>query len=293
MKKGLVSVIVPNYNYADFIGKTLESVLNQTYTDTEIIVVDDCSTDDSRSIVRSYGEKVRLVEQKENQGVSNARNRGVAESEGEYIAFLDADDIWLPDKIERQLEIFRDDSEVGFVHCSVTLIDPDEQPMSDITDGGKGHIADAFLTFNGGAVIGAGSTGILLRDVFEDVGGFDPRLSTAADWDFCYRVATKYKIGFVDQPKVLYRVHNSNMHGNIRVMEHDILIGFQKAFSVKTGQNKRHCYGNMYRVLAGSYFNAGMYTDFLRNTAKSLWFRPSGIRYFAHAPLRVISRRFN
>ncbi|MBK9174076.1 MAG: glycosyltransferase family 2 protein [Blastocatellia bacterium] len=286
MKKGLVSVIIPNYNYAKFIQRTIKSVLAQTYSNIEIIVIDDGSTDGSLRVLEEFGDKVMTIVQN-NQGVSRARNRGFEASSGEFIAFLDADDLWLPQKIERQISCFQEDEMLGFVHCSMTLIGPNEEPIADITNGSSGFIADAFLRFEGeGAVVGAGSTGIVRRVVFSEVGGFDPEMSTAADWDFCYRIARRHKVGFVTDPLVLYRVHNSNMHNNIRAMEHDMIIGFKKAFTEESGIDKIRCYGNLYRVLAGSYFRAGMYSDFLRNAAKSLWYRPSGIGYFAAFPLR-------
>ncbi|HEY0656892.1 MAG TPA: glycosyltransferase family A protein, partial [Pyrinomonadaceae bacterium] len=100
-----VSVIIPNYNYAKYIAETIDSVLAQTYPNLEVIVVDDGSKDDSLKILRSYGDKITVIEQK-NQGVARARNIGTAYSNGEYIAFLDADDVWLPEKLARQMEKF-------------------------------------------------------------------------------------------------------------------------------------------------------------------------------------------
>src|SRR5438045_4325502 len=98
MQKGLVSVVIPNYNYARYVGDAVDSVLGQTYADLEVIVVDDGSTDASRDVLLSYGDSVKTISQ-QNQGVSAARNNGVAASRGEFVAFLDADDLWLPEKV--------------------------------------------------------------------------------------------------------------------------------------------------------------------------------------------------
>src|SRR5688500_3318505 len=100
-----VSVIIPNHNYVHYLREAIDGVINQTYPDIEIIVVDDGSTDGSREILKSYGERIVSICQN-NQGVSAARNNGVRSSRGQYVAFLDADDSWLPEKIEREVEQF-------------------------------------------------------------------------------------------------------------------------------------------------------------------------------------------
>ncbi|MCD9189480.1 MAG: glycosyltransferase [Pyrinomonadaceae bacterium] len=285
-----VSVIIPNYNYANYIAKTIDSVLAQTYKNLEIIVIDDGSKDNSLEILEGYGEKIKVLKQ-QNQGVSMARNNGAANSSGEYIAFLDADDIWLPGKMEVQMKRFFDDGEIGLVHCSMDFIDPNGKPCGENYNGMEGRVADEFLRFEKGVVVGAGSTGVVPRRIFDELGGFDKRFSTAADWDFSYRLATKYKIAFVREPLVLYRIHNSNMHGNIKVMEHDMMLGFEKAFAGETGADRRECYGNLHKTLAGSYFHAKQYSQFMRHAVKSLINKPSNLAYFAAFPLRRLQKK--
>lgn len=285
-----VSVIIPNYNYGKFIAKTIDSVLDQTCPNVEIIVVDDGSKDDSIEVLGRYGDRITVVEQA-NRGVSKARNNGVAHSSGDFVAFLDADDLWLPKKLEKQLEKFRQDPDIGLVHCAMQFIDRDEEPCGEEKDGMEGWVADEFLRFKRVVVIGAGSTGIVPRRVFDEVGGFDPRQTTAADWDFSYRVAANYKIGYVPESLVLYRLHGTNMHGNIRAMEHDMLLGYEKAFASGTAADRNECYGNLHRTLSGSYFHSGNYRQFAKHAAKSLWHRPSGVAYFLEFPLRRLRKR--
>lgn len=285
-----VSVIIPNFNYGKYISIAIESVLSQTHPNVEVIVVDDGSTDESISILGRYGSKLLVIQQR-NQGVSIARNNGVAASSGDYVAFLDADDVWLPEKIEMQLRKFDVDRAVGLVHCAMRHIDPDGNVCGSNNEGLEGNVADEFLKFERGVIVGAGSTAVVPRKIFDEIGGFDPRQSTSADWDFGYRVATKYKIAFVPEYLVHYRIHNSNMHSNIARMEHDMLLGYEKAFASGATANVRLSYGNLHRVLAGSYFRAGMYRDFARNAALSLWNRPSGVGYFLKYPLRKIERK--
>lgn len=280
--KPLVSVIIPNYNYEAYIAGTIDSVLAQTYSNIEIIVVDDGSKDNSLSVLEKYGNRIKVIAQK-NQGVSLARNNGVAASQGEYVAFLDADDIWLSSKIEKQLEKFSVGEEVGLVHCSMLYIDTNDQITGENRNGKEGWLAADVLLLEEGATVGIGSTSLVRKTVFDEVGGFDPRQTTAADWDFSYRVAKRYKIGFVSEPLVRYRLHGSNMHSNIGAMEHDVKIGFEKAFadmSPAVQDIRSKCYGNFHYMLAGSYFRAGEYDAFVTNALKSVWYKPGNIKRY-------------
>lgn len=292
MNQPQVSVIIPNYNYANYLRETIDSVLNQTYVNIEIIVVDDGSKDGSKKILESYGRKIKVIFQK-NQGVSAARNNGIAESKGEYVAFLDADDVWLPKKIEKQIEKFSADKELGLVHVGVEEIDDKGNFLNKKIDGMEGWVSDELLLFRR-PVLGGGGSGMMIpRKVFDEIGGFDLRLATSADWDLCYQVSSLYRIGFVPDILLKYRIHGSNMHGNISRMEHEMLIGYKKAFSKndkKVRQLKRMAYGNLHQVLAGSYFRAGNYAAFIRTAFKSLIFKPSNFFYFAKFPLRKMKK---
>src|SRR5258706_11646315 len=141
-----VSVIIPNYNYAHYLTQSLDSVLAQTYPEVEIIVVDDGSTDDSETILRSYGDRIRWIKQK-NQGVSAARNLGVHETQGELVAFLDPDDLWLPAKLEWQVRRFLDDAELALVHCGVEVIDATGTHLEFCVKGQGGWVATDMLLF--------------------------------------------------------------------------------------------------------------------------------------------------
>ena len=289
METGLVSAIIPNYNYASYLKEAIDSVLGQTYPFVEAIVVDDGSTDGSRELIESYGTRIRAVFQR-NGGVSAARNAGVASSRGEYIAFLDADDVWLPQKVERQVERFTNDRSIGLVHVGVEEIDGDGRNLAFQTDGLEGYVAKDLLLFERPVILGGGSGFMVRRDVFDGVGGFDTRLSTSADWDLFYRVASRHRVGFVAEPLLRYRYHGSNMHGKFNVMEHDMLLGYDKAFAAGAA-GRRRAYGNLYRTLAGSFFVAGQYRDFARNAALSLLNRPSHLLYFLAFPLRRLRRQ--
>ncbi len=289
--KPLVSAIIPNYNYARYVGEAVESALGQTYPNIEVIVVDDGSKDNSLEVLEKYRKRIKIIEQ-ENSGVCVARNRGVAESKGEYIAFLDADDVWLPEKIAIQIHELEESPGAVFTNCGMQLIDPDGKPLGSLVEGKSGNVTSTLLGFNEPATVGIASTGLVSRRIFETISGFDTRLSTAADWDFCFRLSRLGEFIFIPKPLVKYRMHNSNMHGNIHLMEKDMVLCFDKAFAeVGEHQDRRdEYYGNLFRVLAGSYFRSGQYSDFLRTAAKSVWYRPAGIGYFAAFPFRKFSK---
>ncbi|MFT3743910.1 MAG: glycosyltransferase family A protein [Pyrinomonadaceae bacterium] len=293
MKKGLVSVVIPNYNYAHYLRETIDSVLAQTYPDVEIVVVDDGSKDDSKEILAGYGGKIRTIFQ-QNQGVSAARNNGVAVSEGEFVAFLDADDAWLPTKIEKQVARFREDEELGLVHVGVDEIDAEGNSLVHRLEGVEGKVCTALLMLKREGVLGGGSGMMVRRSVFDETGGFDLGLSTSADWDLHYRVSERYTVGFVPELLLKYRVHSSNMHANVGVMEHDMMLAFEKAFRTNEAEIlavRRAAYGSLHQILAGSYFVAGNYPAFISNSVKSLYFDPSNISYYLKFGRRPSNRR--
>ncbi|HCA58980.1 MAG TPA: hypothetical protein DEP46_13490, partial [Blastocatellia bacterium] len=154
--KPLVSAIIPNYNYARYVGEAVESALGQTYPNIEVIVVDDGSTDNSLEVLEQYRDRIKIIAQK-NSGVCVARNRGVAESEGEYIAFLDADDVWLPEKIEKQVEKFASGKDLGLVHVGVIDIDASGDELASHLNGMEGDVAAELMMFESAVILGGGS----------------------------------------------------------------------------------------------------------------------------------------
>ena len=273
-----VSVVIPTYNYGRFIAEAVESVLAQTYPIAEIIVVDDGSTDDTETVVRTFGEKVRYVRQT-NEGVCSARNRGINSSNGDMIAFLDADDIWLPEKIEKQLARFAEDPEIGLVHCGLREFDTATgETIAMHLDGDEGWVAEDLALCEKPVIQGPGGSIMVRRHVFDEVGGFDRRLKIYEDWEFCLRVARKFKVGFVPEALVNYRSHGVNAHLNVEEMERSTLIAWAKAFDTDDPaicRLRRRSYGNLHKILAGSYLQSGRYWGFMRNLIASLWFRPS------------------
>jgi glycosyltransferase involved in cell wall biosynthesis len=289
-----VSVIIPSYNHERFVGRAIESALAQTLPPHEIVVIDDGSTDETTAALNGYAGRVRAVRQT-NAGVSAARNAGVKLSTGELLAFLDADDEWDPRKLELQVTAWRAEPQPGLVHCGVEDIDGDGHPLRQHLEGMSGPgVAAEMLLFRRPTILGGGSGVLIPRAVFEGVGGFDLRLSTSADWDLYYRIASRYPVAFVPEPLLRYRLHGSNMHGNIRAMEHDMLLAYEKAFAdpaAPVQTLRRRAYGNLHTVLAGSFFGAGQKREFARHAARGLLLTPGNVMRFLSYPLRRLRRR--
>lgn len=259
-KEVLVSVIIPVYNSESYLEETLASVLTQTYHNLEIIVIDDGSTDDSRYIISRFGaadKRVVSISQ-ENAGVSNARNAGINLSHGDFIAFLDADDVWMPNNIEIKL-LHIQSGDFGLVHSNAQIIDSESHSMDQILIGKEGNLLEDLLLWNGTCIPGPSSV-VISKQVMDSIGGFDPRLSTAADMDYFIRVAKNYRIGHVNEVSWNYRIHRSNMHSDIASMQQDILLVYKKALEndlFPTKNLKRKAFGTMYRILGASWIGDG------------------------------------
>jgi glycosyltransferase involved in cell wall biosynthesis len=292
MRNPLVSAIIPNYNYSHFLGQAIDSVLAQTYPDIEILVVDDGSSDGSRDVLDGFGDRIKVIYQ-QNQGVAAARNNGVQASRGSFVAFLDADDVWLPTKIEKQSQAFTASPELGTVHVGVVEVDAKGHEIRKMTNGLSGVVAEDLLRLDRAVILGGGSGILVRRNVFDAVGGFDIRMSTSADWDFFYRASSDSPVGFLPEILLKYRVHGSNMHSNVGAMERDVHIGFEKAFASATPELEAirdECYGNFHLMLAGSYFQAGKYPQSIKNAGKSLWYKPSTLRNLLGFPARKLKK---
>lgn len=283
-----VSVVIPTYNFGQFLTAAIESAQTQTLPPGEIIVVDDGSTDDTRKVVSSFGS-VRYIRQA-NAGVCAARNRGVEESTGEFIAFLDADDTWEPRKLEKQIAVFGSDPEIGLVHCGMREFDDEtSNTIAMHVNGAEGWIADNLLLWDGPVIVGPGGTIVVRRDAFEEAGGFDIQQKVGEDWDLCYRIARKHKVGFVPEPLVNYRSHGAAAHRNVFDMERGMALFYQKAFSdpdPHVQSLKARALGNYHKVLSGSFFHSGEYGSFLRHAAASVIRRPANIGHFLVFPVR-------
>jgi glycosyltransferase involved in cell wall biosynthesis len=213
----LVSVIIPNYNYGRYLSDAINSVLNQTYSNIELIVVNNGSTDDSNEILKSFQDKLVVINQ-DNRGQSGARNRGLQASSGNLIAFLDADDTWRKDKLEKQIRLIS--SEKQLVYCGIQPFGKKrEKVMEQVRPKYRGDCKELFHREIGASVVLSGeSTALLTRELYNKIGGFDRNLNSSAGWDFFRRCSKVTHFDYVDEPLVNYRLHDNNMssaHSNV------------------------------------------------------------------------------
>jgi glycosyltransferase involved in cell wall biosynthesis len=202
-KRPLVSVIIPTFNRAELLPRALESVIAQTFDDYEILVVDDESTDETKDVVLSYGEaRIRYLRQAENAGPGAARNRGLREARGDLIAFLDSDDEWLPDKLTRQVSLFREIApEVGLVYTGVESVFGDGTRKID-PPSRRGDVYESMLQQN--VIHGGGSNVMMRRNVVATIGYFDEEFSAIEDYDYWLRITRFFEIDFVDETLIRY-----------------------------------------------------------------------------------------
>jgi glycosyltransferase involved in cell wall biosynthesis len=200
---GLVSTIIPTYNRRDELPRAIDSALAQSNVEQEILVVDDGSTDGTAGMLAErYAGRVRCIT-RANGGVSSARNQGMREARGEFIALLDSDDQWLPTKLEKQLGLLRAHPDWGMVLCDVQRIDAQLQPTDVLRRREQiPRDGDALLPLLQMPSLVPASV-LMRRSVFDTVGGFDEKLRTAEDIDFHLRVAARFGIGVVEEPLVL------------------------------------------------------------------------------------------
>jgi len=236
----MVSVIIPNYNYGEYIEDAIKSVLSQTFNNYEIIVVNNGSTDNSLEVLQKYESLVTLINQ-ENIGQSGARNAGLIRSTGDVIAFLDADDIWEVSKLEKQISLLS--AETQLVYCGVRRFDNEsERTLSIHLPAHKDSCAGYFLDHPGVAIVlGGESTAIFTRELLTSVGLFDQSLNSSAGWDFFRRCSSYTNFDFVPEPLVNYRIHNRNMSSVAKGNISDIRESFFKLVKESPGsyQNQK------------------------------------------------------
>jgi glycosyltransferase involved in cell wall biosynthesis len=252
-----VSVIVPVFNGERFLAEAIASAVGQTFEDLEVIVVDDGSTDATPAIIAGFGDRIRWARQA-NEGVAAARNRGHAMARGRYVAFLDADDVWLPEKIERQVACVETGPRFGAVGCGLFVTDerlnirgriiPSPCTLSDL------------LLFRGNGGLNAGTV-LFRKAAIDEVGGFDPDLFICEDLDLAIRVMERAEVTCLAEPLMLYRQHGANIHGQLRRWETNLRRMLDRTFArprwATQADLHRESFSRMYMMLAGSYWQAG------------------------------------
>jgi glycosyltransferase involved in cell wall biosynthesis len=222
---------MPSFNYALYLPFAVDSVLSQTHSELELIIVDDCSTDGSREIAEHYrqlDDRIITVFHSRNLGLAATRNSALAASSGQFVALCDADDIWLPDKLKVQLDSFRGREEIGLVHSDALIIDADGRPdgrrFSSIFQQKKqrtsGDLFDELCWRNFICVPSV----VLRRDAVLYAGGFEERLRSLEDWVCWIKVSRKYCFQYIDDALVQYRMHGASLSHNAAGMARNRII---------------------------------------------------------------------
>lgn len=223
-----VSIVIPIYNAEKFISGTIESVIAQTYPDWEIIAVNDGSTDKTPEILSKYkkglSKKLQVITQ-ENSGVSIARNKGISVARGKYVAFLDHDDLWMPEKLETQVKLLNSNKELGLVYTDSYVIDERGDVQKDTLIKSiisknilrikvfRGNIFNELFCIDFIPLLAA----MVRKEVFDKVGMFDTKYKISEDYDLFLKIAEIYPIDFVEQPLAKYRVHSGGGSKNIEI----------------------------------------------------------------------------
>ena len=209
-----VSVVIPTYNRANVLPRAIDSVLQQTHENIELIVVDDSSTDNTREVVESYNDnRIRYTRLDSNSGANTARNTGINISSGDYIAFLDSDDEWLPSKISKQLNTFKyANNSTGLVYTGRKYIGQDDELNAVVTPKLQGDVSGNMLADN---FVGTFSTALIKKSILEVVEPPDESFDSGQDWEFFTRISFLYEFGVVDEPMVkCYTQQNNRISSN-------------------------------------------------------------------------------
>jgi len=266
----LISTIIPTYNRAKLLKRALDSVLSQDWPNQEVIVVDDGSTDNTAEVLAAYGDRIKLVKQ-ENAGPSAARNVGIEMARGEWIAFMDSDDEWLPNKLTMQMRYALKHPRYAMIYCDMSeVVDGQLVYQSYLKNGNYSHVGQGqiyknllheYFIFT--------PTVLVKKEVFLDVGYFDTSMRLAEDRELWLRIAYRWQIGFLDHVLVLRHRHSENLTANRYLYNIYHVELFEKIFKFNVKNNSdKEIMKIVKNQLRRRYIWAG--TDFLNSGEKKL-----------------------
>jgi glycosyltransferase involved in cell wall biosynthesis len=280
----VVSVVIPTYNRAALVARAIRSVLAQTVGDIEVLVVDDASSDDTAGVVRKIQDpRLTYLRLPVRRGGPAARNAALAVTRGAYVAFLDSDDEWLPDKLQRQLEVFRTSPypRLGLVYCGSVLVEENGERPGHQTPL-RGFIHRRLLDFDVGF---ATSCFVIRREVFEAGILFDEQLAAWQDWDFLVRVADGFQVDAVPAPLVkIHRDHQGDHVWSAR----NLLPGRLHLLAKYNTQLPARVAAREHRGVAKAYFLDGNLSDMRRHLRKAFRQDPLDPRMWIWLPVSLL-----
>ncbi|MEM2507752.1 MAG: glycosyltransferase [Nitrososphaeria archaeon] len=285
-----VSVVIVTKNRAQYLFHAIQSVLKQSFTNFELIVIDAASTDNTEDIVRkSFSDaRIRYVRLIEDVGLSRSRNLGIKLSRSNFIAFLDDDDLWMPNKLETQLKAIEDKNNIGAVYTGYLKIDSDGRIVGVRLPFLRGKIYPRILYKN---FIGGCSTILVKKECLEKVGMFDEVLCYAEDWDLWIRVAKYYPFDYIKEPLVLCRVHNQQLTSTIGLHR---LQNFQYMYKKHMGELLKYkkALGAWHYNLGILYFEFGNTKNGRKAFLQSIFYDPTSIHYYARLFFSLFGLRY-
>ncbi|MEM7714190.1 MAG: glycosyltransferase family A protein [Cyanobacteria bacterium P01_A01_bin.68] len=270
-----ISIIIPAYNAMSYLPETLESVFGQTFTDFEILIINDGSSDDIVEWASQITDsRVKLISQA-NQGVSTARNTGIRKSQGEYIAFLDADDLWEATKLEKQVICLDNNPTVGLVYTWTAFIDQFSKPTGvSIVSHAEGNVWEEIVVRD---MISTGSCTMIRAECFDKVGLFDSDLWIGEDRDMWIRIAACYLFAVIKEPLTLYRRHHQNTTKSNKIIIPQLSRVIEKTFK-DTPENllylKKRSYGWM------NMFAAWCAIDEEKDHKQATYYRQQAVQHY-------------
>lgn len=274
MIKPKVSIIIPTYNRAKTIIKAIDSILYQTYKDYEIIIIDDGSTDNTKETIQSYLAIANIYYyRQENKKTAAARNFGIKKSKGDYIAFLDSDDLWFPRKLEMQVKILSENPDVGAVGSNQMLIDENGKELGLKYSYNKLKSGFIFKELLLRKFYISTQTLLVRKEVFNDVGLFDEKLKNALeDWELTLRIAQKYRIIMIKQPlikRTVRRNPESISYLEFRIKNHQYILKKYLNNSLLTKSFIRFVWSKALYSYGYIYLTNGIYKKAFKNFFRS------------------------
>ena len=285
----LISVIVPAFNAEASILETVATVRAQTFHDLEILVIDDGSTDDTLSRLTGVrDERLRLLSF-ENGGLSAARNRGIEHSSGEFLAFIDADDLWTPEKLQSQLEALRRRPDAGIAYSWTAFVDDDgrflfaKEPLQFEGDVYADLLRECFIA--------SGSNVMIRRRCVDSIGPFDVNLRSAEDWEYWLRVAAHWPFVVVPRYQVLYRLSTRSMSSEVGTIEAASMTVLDRAIEAAPPGvecRREECLANVKQYVSFLYLTRASGPDVVVQAGRRL---REAIRLYPRTLLRSKTRR--
>ncbi len=260
----LVSVIIPTYGRPHLVGRAIASVLRQTYENIEIIVIDDCSDDNTPEVIKRFSDpRIRYLRNTRNLGVSASRNMGIKVAHGKYVSFLDDDDELLPKKIAKQLELLTLKKSVNVAYCSSIKM------YRDVSIENKAKVRGNIHNYALRSCPNSINTLLVKRECFDVIGMFDESLSGLfEDWDLWIRLSKRYKFDYVDEPLVIYHLYGEQVSFDLsrKIIASKLIV---EKYKRELEKNRKILYWH-YRKIASRYSIAGRYKESIKYVLKSI-----------------------